>query len=78
MCAYKLALLLYKLIQIEIPKLDWVDINFQQSYTSRNNKFEFFGTNIYRVGCYNIYNRLNTLTWKLELNSVILSFDSFK
>ena len=34
-------LLLYELINSEIPKLDWIDLNFQQSYCARDNKFNF-------------------------------------
>ena len=35
MCRYKQSLMLNKLIQMEIPKGDWLDPNFQQTFSGR-------------------------------------------
>ena len=78
MCIYKHALLLYKLLKIEIPSLDWIDLNFQQSFNQREQTFKFFSTNNYRVGCNSICNRMNILNGTLQLTSVEKSFESFK
>ena len=78
MCNYKLALLLYKLINCEIPYLDWLDVNFQQTFNSRQCNFSFFSINNYRVGCNSICNRLRVLNGKINLNSVNQGFESFK
>ena len=78
MCNYKLALLLYKLINERIPYLDWMDLNFQQTFNSRQYNFNFYSINTYRVGCNNICNRLRVLNGKIDLNSINQSYDSFK
>ena len=78
MCIYKHALLLYKLLKTEIPSLDWIDLNFQQSFNQREQTFKFFSTNNYRVGCNSICNRMNILNGTLQLTSVENSFESFK
>ena len=78
MCNYKLALLLYKLINCEIPYLGWLDVNFQQTFNSRQCNFSFFSINNYRVGCNSICNRLRVLNGKINLNSVNQGFESFK
>ena len=36
MCTYKHEILLYKLINHEIPMTDWIDLNFQQTFGSRS------------------------------------------
>ena len=78
MCLYKQSLTLYKLIATRIPKLDWIDLNFQQSFNERDPNFRFYSTNNYRVGGNNICNRMSILNGKLPLSSVDMSLDSFK
>ena len=78
MCLYKHALLLYKIIKFKIPQLDWIDLNFQQTFTSRSETFKFFKTNNYKIGCNNICNRLHIINNKIQYNWVTESFDSFK
>ena len=78
MCLYKQLLTLYKLIATRIPKLDWIDLNFQQSFNERDPNFRFYSTNNYRVGGNNICNRMSILNGKLPLSSVDMSLDSFK
>ena len=48
MCLYKHSLLLYKLINLELPYLDWIDIHFQQNYNNRINTMSFFKKTIIR------------------------------
>ena len=74
MCWYKSSLLIHKLINTEIPQLDWLDLNFQQSFNQRDTYFKLYATNSYRVG----RNRLSILNRKLPLLSVEKSFESFK
>ena len=50
MCKYKHALLLYKLINTEIPHMDFINLNLQQSFNNRLSTFKFFSTNRYKVG----------------------------
>ena len=78
MCIYKHAILLYKLINHEIPFSDWIDLNFQQTFGARSDKFNFFRTNNYKVGCNNICNRLFVLNNKIKYNIMYGSFDSYK
>ena len=78
MCLYKHSITLYKLINTNIPGLDWIDLNFQQSFNQRDHNFKFYSTNNYRVGCNNICNRMSILNGKLPLSSVDMSFNSFK
>ena len=78
MCTYKHAILLYKLINHEIPFSDWIDLNSQQTFGARSEKFNFFKTNNYKVGCNNICNRLFVLNNKIEYNIMYGSFGSYK
>ena len=50
LCRYKNDLLLYKLEKSKLPKIDWIDLNFQQSCNRREQTFKFFGTKNFRVG----------------------------
>ena len=76
--ALKDAIILNKLINSEIPTIDWLDLHFQQSFNMRDPTFKYFGTNNLRVGFNSIYNRLTVLNGKIVLNSVDGSLDSFK
>ena len=78
MCVYKHSLVLYKLLDTRTPIMDWIDLNFQQSFNGRETFFKFFSTNNYRVGSNNICNRMSILNGKLPLSSVEKSFESFK
>ena len=66
------------MINSAIPNLDWLDLNFQQTFNTRHSQFNFFSTNNYRVGCNNICNRLKVLNGKINLDSVNQSLESFK
>ena len=78
MCLYKHSLLLYKLINLELPHLDWIDINFQQNFNNRSSYMNFFKTNRYKIGENIINNRLHIINAKIEYDWILWSFDSFK
>ena len=42
MCAYKLSLVLYKLINIETPQQDWLDSNVEQTFYNRIKTINYF------------------------------------
>ena len=78
MCDYKHVLQLHKLINLEIPKVDWVDLNFQQVFSVRSRTFNFTRTNNYRVGLNLICNRLHSINGKLDYSWIEESLESFK
>ena len=47
-CNYKHALILYNLINSELPMDDWIDLNFQQTLSTRCRSFNFVKTSIIR------------------------------
>ena len=78
MCDYKHALQLYKLISLETPKVDWVDLNFQQVFSGRSRTFNFAKTNNYKVGLNLICNRFHSINGKIDYSWMEESFESFK
>ena len=77
MSNYKLALLLHRLINLEIPYSDWIGINFQQNHNTRNFSFSFFKTNNYKIGENIICNRLPSINGKIRLKWMSERFDSY-
>ena len=78
MCKYKHALLLYKLINTEIPHVDFIDLNLQQSFNNRLSTFKFFSTNRYKVGNNSISNRLKIINGNIQYDWMNGSFDLYK
>jgi hypothetical protein len=78
MIMYKHAILLHKLYNNNLPKADWVELNFQQILTSRQTTFKIIKSNNYLVGNNLISTRLSILNNKIDLNDLNLSLDSFK
>ena len=74
----KHALLLHKLVQTEIPNLDWIDLNFQQTFNRRTTTVNFVKTNRYKVGENLMCNRFGVLSGKITHEMLNLSTDSFK
>ena len=72
-CNYKHALLLYKLIHTELPGLDWIDLNFQQTLGARCKSFNFFKRNNYRVGENLMCNRLSSINGKIDFELIQVS-----
>ena len=77
-CNYKHCLLLYKLFNTRIPKLDWLDLNFQMINTSRQMYFECQNKSNYKVGNNILCNRLSCLNKKINLDIFNLPIATFK
>ena len=75
---YKHSILLHKLYNIHQPQADWIDININQVFNSRNTKFRIIKNKNYMVGNNLLWSRLTILNDKIELNDLNLSLDSFK
>ena len=75
---YKHSLLLFRVFNGKIPKMDWIDLNFQMLNTSRQKLFEVQNYSNYKIGSNILCNRLSCLNKKLDLNSLNLSLGSYK
>ena len=78
MCEYSHALQLYKLISLELPKADWLDLNFQQVFGGRTRTFNFAKTNNYKIGLNLICNRFHSLNGRIDYSWMNESYESFK
>ena len=67
-----------KLLNQEIPYVDWIDAKFQQNFNNKNNFFSFFKNNNYTIENNLICNRLTTMNGKFNFGWVFKSFDSYK
>ena len=77
-CDYKHAIQLYKLINQELPKSDWVDLNFQQIFHNRIDTFNFVKTNKYKVGLNQLCNRFHTINKSIKYDWMSDNFESYK
>ena len=77
-CLYRHCLLLYKVFNNEIPRNDWLDLNFKMINTSRQIFFEISNTAGYRVGNNILSNRLSCINKRITLDMLNLKVDSFK
>ena len=75
---YKLALQLYKIFHHQVPSQDWVSININGIYTSRQNHFIIQKSNRLRLGMSIISNRFSALNGRIDLKWFNLSYDSYK
>ena len=75
---YKHALLLYKLVNTEIPKGDWLDLNFQWKFSCRVVSFNFVKANDFKIVNYLIYNWLPVKNGKVEYGWTQGSFETYK
>ena len=75
---YKHAILLHNVYNNQIPKDDWVDLNFNQILTSRQTKFKTLKSNNFKVGNNKLTTRFTALNGKVTLSDLNLSLDSFK
>ena len=78
MCQYKLALTMYTLFNTQEPTLDWIDLNFQQTFNQRYNFLNFASTSNYKIGNNIICNRFPCLNKKIEHDWLNLTKESFK
>ena len=75
---YKLALMLFKLYRDKIPSREWLALNDEQTFTSRQTKFHVNSTSNYKVGYNTPTRQLALINNKIELVWLNLSFDSYK
>ena len=57
---------------------DWISLNLQQYFNSRNEKVQIFNVSNYKVGQNLIVNRFRSLNNKIDFNWLNESLDSFK
>ena len=76
---YKHALSLYKLTNEESPHSnEWVALNLNQIFTSRQSTFKIAKVNLRRVGLNALSNRLSTINEKIPLTWLNLSMETYK
>jgi hypothetical protein len=78
MIKYKHAILIHKLYNQEQPRADWIDLNFNQTFTSRQTKFKTIKNNNFKVGNNLLSNRLTVVNDEIDLIDLNLSLNSFK
>ena len=57
---------------------DWISLNLQQYFNSRNEKVQIFNVSNYKVGQNLIVNRFRSLNNKIDFNWLNESLNSFK
>ena len=77
-CNYKLSLLLYKTFNACIPIDEWSQLNFNQTFGTRQVKFHVNLTNNLRVGMNALCNRFHYLNDKIPLDWLNKSFLAYK
>ena len=75
---YKHSLILDKLYNTQIPLMDWIELNFNQTLMSRDKVFNIIKANTTKVGKNLLKSRLAILNKKIILDDLNLSLDSFK
>ena len=75
---YKLAIQLYKLYNSNVHTYDWVLLNTNQIFTSRQTTFMAFKSNTSKVGLNLLVNRLSILNGKIPLIWLNETMTSFK
>ena len=78
MCQYKLTLTMYNYFNTQEPTIDWIDMNFQQTFNQRYNYLNFVSTSSYKIGHNILCNRFPCLNKKIEHDRLNLSKESFK
>ena len=75
---YKLALMLFKLYRDKVPSGEWLALNDEQTFTSRQTKCFINSTSHFKVGFNTPTRRLTVINNCIEFDWLNLSFDSFK
>jgi hypothetical protein len=78
MIFYKHALSLFKTYHSQIPRFEWVALNFNQIFTSRQTMFVITSNQNYRVGNNILSNRFSILNKRIPLDWLNLSNNSYK
>ena len=71
-------LIKYVLEYTHQPSLDWVELNFNQTSTSREKFYRTVRTNKTKIGNNLLSSRLSILNGKILLDDLNMSLDSFK
>ena len=75
---YKLALLLHKIYNFQIPVEEWLHLNMNQYFTSRQSHFMTNSDYTCVIGKNALCNRFNHLNGKIMLNQLNLSINQYK
>ena len=75
---YKQALMLFKIYRDKIPTHEWLALNDEQTFTSRQTKCIINSTSRYKVGFNTPSRRLTIINITIELSWLNLGFDCFK
>ena len=75
---FKHAILLHKIYNTQIPQMDWIELTFNQSITSRETLFNTVKTNRTKIGNNIITTRLSVINRKIKLEDLNLSINAFK
>ena len=75
---YKHSILLHKIYNSQSPKMDWIDLNFNQTFNTRQIYFRTTKSNNHIIGNNILNTRLTVLNSKIPLIDLNLSLDSFK
>ena len=78
MMSYKLAICLFKLYNCEFNNVEFILLNFNQIFTSRQTTFKTNKSNRTKVGINSLVNRLHSINDKIPLDWLRLSMESFK
>ena len=78
-CIYKHSLSLHHIYNNETPTMEWQNLNFNQAFSTRNDKFNSFDNSNYKVGKTNIMaNRFTCLNNLIPLDWLNLDKTKFK
>ena len=75
---YKHLIVLNKLYNDQIPTMDWVELNFHQTLTSRETLFNVIRSNKTKTGKNILTSRLNIINKNVSLTDLNLNLDAFK
>ena len=75
---YKHSILLHKMYNSYCPQMDWIELNFNQTSTSRQTHFNTIKSNRFNVGNNLLASRLSILNLKIPLIDLNMSLASFK
>ena len=77
-CIYKHALMLFKLTISHEPSREWVNLNWQQTITSRQKHIKVYSASRFRIGGNIMANRFHILNGKILFDWLNLSLECFK
>ena len=75
---YKHSIVLHKLFNTQIPTMDWIELNFHQTLTSREAMFNVIRLNKTNVGTNRLTSRSACINKKITLADLNLSLDAYK